>query len=67
MLNSNIRCIEMEKCLTSSVLKRLLNSNIRCIEMLAIYNGDVTAAELNSNIRCIEIPLAAIFFYALKG
>ena len=33
MLNSNIRCIEIEDWLNDNISREALNSNIRCIEM----------------------------------
>ena len=54
-LNSNIRCIEINRFLLAVPRRMGLNSNIRCIEIFQAGVLFWECNQLNSNIRCIEI------------
>ena len=41
MLNSNIRCIEIDNSEEDNTEDNALNSNIRCIEILSLMYPDV--------------------------
>ena len=55
MLNSNIRCIEINIEILAQRMSIALNSNIRCIEIKLRCAVAVSLEVLNSNIRCIEM------------
>ena len=52
MINSNMRCIEMETFYIAMMEE--INSNMRCIEILDSAVNDLQLW-INSNMRCIEI------------
>ena len=55
MINSNMRCIEIEQKSKRDHQDASINSNMRCIEIENNRSDEPERREINSNMRCIEI------------